>query len=251
MTGPDGFPQGYDFRHFSEIDSTNEEARRLAGDGVDGPLWIMAERQTAGRGRQGRQWVSQFGNLMTTCLLRPDCDLDKMGQIGFVAGLALQSCVAEMAGIEAKLKWPNDVLLEGAKCSGILLETLGENSNGQQRLAVGIGLNLKSFPPDTPYPAISVLAATGCEIEPLAALARLAHYFDRFYQMWDAEGFAALREDWLSHAHGLDAPVNVQLADRTVSGILRSIDADGQLLVENEQGKTHIITAGDVYFPEG
>ena len=251
MTKPDGFPQGYDFRHFSEIDSTNEEARRLAQAGSSGPLWIIADRQTAGRGRQGREWVSQFGNLMATCLLTPDCDVPQMGQIGFVAGLALQSCVAEIAGIEAKLKWPNDVFLDGAKCSGILLETLGEDSAGRQRLAVGIGLNLKSFPSDTPYPAISVVAATGCEIEPSTALACLAHYFDRFYQLWQADGFAALREDWLAHAHGIDARVNVQLAEQTVNGILRSIDADGQLLVENEQGQTHIITAGDVYFPEG
>src|SRR5262249_47981168 len=138
-------PAGYELASFDDIDSTNEEARRRAGAGARGPLWIWAQRQTAGRGRRGRAWESPLGNLSCTLLFAPHATAAAAARLSFVASLAVRDLVAELLpDAEVKVKWPNDVLLDGRKTSGILLESAGETGSGDLPwLAVGIGVNLR------------------------------------------------------------------------------------------------------------
>ena len=141
---PPDFPDATGLLHLTETGSTNDEARRLFASQLEGhvsPIWIMTDRQVSGRGRMGRNWSSPEGNLMTSLMCKPRCDLSTMGQLGFVAGLAVQESIQEMTTLSAKLKWPNDVLIEGAKCAGILLETL---SNEAQEIGLAIGIGIRS-----------------------------------------------------------------------------------------------------------
>ena len=139
------WPQGYGLKRYDEIDSTNEEARRLAAAGEVGPLWLTATRQTAGRGRRGRSWEMAEGNLAATLLLRPDRPQGEWAQLSFVIAIAAADTMAGFANARIALKWPNDVLADGKKLAGILLET----ANGPSpALAIGIGVNLAHFPPE-------------------------------------------------------------------------------------------------------
>ena len=148
-------------RKYENLDSTNEEARRLAEAGEAGPLWIVACEQSAGRGRRGREWVSSRGNLFATLLLRPGRAADVCAQLSFVAALATGDAVASFApSARIALKWPNDVLLDGHKVAGILLESAGSAGGcAVEWLAVGIGMNLANYPAGTDMPATSLAAA--------------------------------------------------------------------------------------------
>ncbi|MFZ2469026.1 MAG: biotin--[acetyl-CoA-carboxylase] ligase, partial [Parvibaculum sedimenti] len=157
-------PTGISLRAFAEIDSTNEEAKRLGEAGEPGPIWITAERQTAGRGRRGREWVSPSGNFMGTLLLRPQANPRKAAELSFVAALAVHDAVDGLLSPalrpDLKLKWPNDLLHGGKKLAGILLESSGIAGGELAWLAIGIGINLAQYPEGVEYPATS-LAALG------------------------------------------------------------------------------------------
>ncbi|MGC6471751.1 MAG: biotin--[acetyl-CoA-carboxylase] ligase [Parvibaculales bacterium] len=247
-----GFPEGVDYLTFETLDSTNAQARRVLGQGRDVasvPVWIRADTQTAGRGRMGRTWSSPVGNLMATYVCAPECERHHLAEIGFVAGLALHDTLSALAPDSViGLKWPNDVLLEGAKVSGILLETLDQE---MRHVAVGIGVNLSSAPSDTPYPAIALKSATGQNHPPEGVLSQLAHRFLYWQKAWEDDGFAALRAPWLARAHGLGAAITVRQQQATVEGVFADITEDGRLLVETEQGGAVTVSAGDVYFGAG
>ena len=165
-------PDTYQLLHFETLDSTNEEAKRLAAQSVMQPHWILADTQSAGRGRRGRAWQSPKGNLMTTIYLPGRIETVKAGQLSFVAGLALADTVASLIGPDGavSIKWPNDVLVGGAKISGILLESGGASDAHLDWVCVGMGLNLAHFPDDTPYLATSIAAHTGHRPDNLAVL---------------------------------------------------------------------------------
>ena len=247
---PSDFPEPTGLIHFTETDSTNDEARRLFASQPDGsasPIWIMTDRQVSGRGRMGRNWSSPEGNLMTSLMCKPKCDLSTMGQLGFVAGLAVQASIQETTSLPAKLKWPNDVLMEGAKCAGILLETLS-NEAQEIGLAIGIGVNLQHHPTDTPYPAISLNAAAGVSPTPREMMKVLALHFNRLHVLWERKGFSAIRSLWLEQAYGVGEDITAVLTNETLTGVFRDIDADGRLLLENSNGSIHLIAAGDIFF---
>jgi BirA family biotin operon repressor/biotin-[acetyl-CoA-carboxylase] ligase len=245
----------FDFLHLPEIDSTNSEARRQAEAGADAPLWIIADSQTAGRGRRGRQWQSPVGNLMTTLLLpgaAAPASSVQAGQLAFVAGLALHATIAHyLAGqeIEVSLKWPNDVLVEGAKISGILLETASTGQGRPDWLAIGLGLNLAHHPEDTPYPATSLAAHLSQVPHNLAALGKLAEHFDRYFKIWQQQRFPAIADAWRQQARNLGAAIEVRLENRTLKGIFEDIDAQGALILRLDDGATQVIATGDVFFP--
>lgn len=245
-------PSGYELRHLVEVDSTNEEARRLAEAGYAEPHWIIADRQTAGRGRRGRAWASPSGNLMTTLYL-PNTKLkpNEAGQLAFVAGLALESTVRQFIGAEAEvsLKWPNDVLIDGKKASGILLESSMQDKTVAW-LAIGLGLNLTSHPDDTPYPATHLAAIAGTAPTPSEVLEILAAAFDALYRQWQANGFAAILTAWRLVAHGLGGPMVARLENESIEGIFLDIGEAGALILKDAAGTKHIIEAGDVFFPE-
>ncbi len=244
-------PSGYELRAYDEIDSTNEEARRLARDGVIGPTWIWAKRQTAGRGRRGREWVSLSGNLFCT-LLRPlEHDLTTAAQLSFVASLAAGSLIRSHVEASAvSLKWPNDVLLEGRKVSGILLESI-RASTDTSSLAIGIGVNLISYPTDTEFPATS-LAKFVKSPKSGAALEQLMRCFDEVYGQWARDGFDPIREAWLSKAAGLGQAIDVRLPNETLSGVFDTISEIGELQLILPDGEMRKIAAGEVFFgPQG
>ncbi|MGB1087396.1 MAG: biotin--[acetyl-CoA-carboxylase] ligase [Alphaproteobacteria bacterium] len=247
-------PQGYDLAAYDEIDSTNEEGRRrgdvalAAGNSVNS-TWIIAERQSAGRGRQGRKWEDATGNLLCTLLIDPACGPAKASELSFVTGLAVADAVDDLLGDPAaELKWPNDVLLEGAKVSGILLESAAGSDGALGWLAIGIGLNLKWFPGDTPYPATS-LKAHGANIALEQGLTAVAAAMEARLQMWRREGFAAIRQAWLGRAKNLGGQITARLPGETVEGQFAGMDENGALLLKlGATGEIRAITAGDVFF---
>lgn len=241
------WPAGYGLKEFAEIDSTNEEARRMAALGETGPLWIVAARQSAGRGRRGRVFESPLGNLFATLLLAPGKPAGECAQLSFVAALATADMVSSF-GAEARVKWPNDVLASGGKIAGILLESASQGGADPAWLAIGIGVNLKSHPPNTEFPATSLPALGLAAPEPREALSRLAASFAKWYELWRADGFAPIRDAWLARAAGLGSRIRARLQNGETQGVFEGIDADGALLLRETQDRLRVISAGEVYF---
>ena len=238
-----GWPSGYGLKQFDEIDSTNEEARRLAQAGECGPLWLTAVRQTAGRGRRGRSWDTPSGNLAATLLINPDRPEKEWPQLSFVAAIATSDMAASFApSARISLKWPNDVLADGRKLAGILLE------NAHGALAIGIGVNLKHYPSDTEFPATSLAALEAGVPLVEEALARLAGGFARWYDIWSAQGFAAIRDAWLARAQGLGTRIRARLVTEERSGMFEGIDESGALLLNEGLGRVSVLPAADIFF---
>ena len=233
--------------HRDTIDSTNVEALRLARAGERGPIWITAGRQSAGRGRRGRTWVSEPGNLYASLLLVDAGPAEHAPELSFVAALAAHDAIAgRIPGLASrlKLKWPNDLLIDRNKCAGILVE--GEGQGERYAVAIGIGVNCAHHPDGTEYPATD-LAAAGVRATPerlfealsAAMLARLAQ--------WDRGGdFAAIRADWLAHAAKLGDEIRVAVETGERVGRFESVDARGHLVLRYADGSAETIAAGDV-----
>ena len=245
------WPQGYGLKRYEEIDSTNEEARRLIAAGETGPLWLTAKRQTAGRGRRGRSWEMAGGNLAATLLLRPDRSQGEWAQLSFATAIAAADMAAYFAdspqrgGARIALKWPNDVLADGKKLAGILLET----ANGPSpALAIGVGANLADHPDGTEFPATS-LAALGAKV-PSAddALAVLAAGVAKWNEIWRDQGFVPIREAWLARAAGLGTRIRARLATEERSGMFEGIDENGALLLNEGFGRASVLPAADIFF---
>lgn len=241
------WPAGYGLKEFDEIDSTNEEARRLAARGESGPLWISAGRQTAGRGRRGRSWVSPTGNLSATLLLAPRKPASECAQLSFAAALAASDAVASF-GADTRVKWPNDVLVNGAKIAGILLESASQGGADPAWLAIGIGINLKQHPSDTEFPATSLPAQGLAAPGPRDGLLHLAASFAGWYELWRADGFSPIRDAWLARAAGLGTRIRARLQNEETMGIFEGIDANGALLLRETQDRVRVIAAGEVFF---
>ena len=231
------------------VDSTNSEARRRVDAGEYGPLWLRAERQTAGRGRRGRAWSGLEGNLFTTGLYRLSASPAEIAQLSFAAALA----VADMADSvldnpsDLTLKWPNDVLIQGQKLAGILLES-GQAKDGSYWLAVGIGVNLVANPEESERPSTH-LALHGQALDAQTALTRLASAFDQWRMRWAEFGFSPLRDAWLRRAHGLGEACVARLDHETVSGVFADLTPEGSLRLDLPDGGRRFISAGDVFFP--
>lgn len=247
--------RGIRLLRLDDVDSTNDEAKRLVAEGERGPLWIVAGRQTRGRGRLGRQWVSTTGNLHASLVLSGDFTPSLAPQLGFVAGVALIDAVRRASGLGARLalKWPNDLLLDGGKLAGVLLEgvpiaTGDPRSPAHSVVIVGIGVNCASAPRGLPYAA----RALGDVLSDAPTAARifesLAEAFIPALDLWDGgAGFAAIREKWLGAAAGLGQPIRVALsADEELRGAFETIDPSGRLVVRTAQG-ARVVDAGDVF----
>ena len=234
---------------YDELDSTNAEARRRAEAGQGGPVWITAAVQTAGRGRRGRSWSTERGNLAATLLTLTDKPAAEAAQLSFVAALAAadlaDTCLGERV---ARLKWPNDVLIHGKKAVGILVES-GARSDGRLWLAVGIGVNLRHAPQNVDRPATAFAEHMAAPPpEPLAALAVLAAAFERWRRAWASQGFAAIAAGWTDRALGLGERCEARLPNRTLSGVAEGLDDDGALRLRLDDGSLERVTAGDVFF---
>lgn len=235
------------------IDSTNEEARRLAAAGEGGPLWIAARQQVAARGRQGRPWATEPGNLAATLLLPWRGTLAEAARLGFPAALAVADLLAIFAPkLKTAVKWPNDVLLEDRKVTGILLENFGAGPDGRFRVAMGIGVNLAHHPePEaTRWPSTSIAAETGRTPDFDVAFEVLAGRVGHWLNMLDKEGFQAIRKQWLARADRLGQQVEARLPQRTLAGRFVDMDEDGALVLEAADG-THRIAAGEIFWGAG
>ncbi len=242
------WPLGYGLKEFPSIDSTNEEARRLAARGERGPLWIAAERQTAGRGRRGRDWDSPAGNLSVTLLLSPGRPVGECAQLSFAAAVAVSDVVSAYAPAgEIRVKWPNDVLAAGGKIAGILLESASAGSEPVW-LAIGIGINLKTHPAGTEFPATSLPALGVAAPAPRDALRELAASFAKWYEVWRAAGFAPVRDAWLARAAGLGRRIRARLQNEEALGVFEGIDDSGALLLRQAGSRLRAIAAGEVFF---
>ena len=249
MTQSFAWPQGYALKAFEVIDSTNEEAKRMAQAGEKGPVWITADRQSAGRGRRGRAWDSPTGNLAATLLLRPEKPPGQAAQLSFVAALAASDMVQSFAhGARVAVKWPNDVLADGKKIAGILLESASGGSGRLEWLAVGIGVNLAQHPDGTEFPATSLGALGETAPPPRDALLRLASGWAKWYDIWNARGFGDIRDAWLARAAHIGGRIRARLQNEETSGVFEGIDETGALILREAQGRTRVIAAGEVFF---
>ena len=231
---------GIELFAYSILGSTNDEARRLAKLGKCGPLAVWTAEQPDGRGRSGRNWAGTRGNLMVSLLLHPDRTPAETGSMALAAGLAVVDC-ARNWGRDARIKWPNDVLLEDAKLAGVLVEA-GSKGSKLEWMVVGIGLNLAEAPAlDRPT------ACIGAGVPMEEALGRIIEAVLRRYREWLAGGFPAVRDEWLERAAWLGRTVRVGEGQGAVEGVIRTVDAEGSLVVCDAAGVERRLAAGEVF----
>lgn len=258
MTGAAASVLSYTRLHRDETRSTNAEAADLARAGGAHGTVLTASRQTAGRGRHGRGWVSPIGNLYLSVLLRPCCALSAASQLGFVASLSVADALAPLLPVDAapECKWPNDVLAGGGKIAGILLESAGPDAAGNvEWVVVGIGANAAEAP-DAPAEggaglrAVSLASLAGSSPEPTALADAVLTRFAAHYGNWETEGFAPIRRGWLARTRPRGSVMEVRLPRQKLQGRFEEIDATGALVLSTTDGARRTIAAGDVYFPD-
>jgi len=256
---------GHRLLAFETIGSTNAEALERARAGERGPLWIVTAAQTAGRGRRGRPWRDGVGNLAASLLIALDVPIGTAGTLGFVAGLALAAAIERTAATglrlaadgasgtaagkaaRMQLKWPNDVVSDGGKVAGILLESEPVGS-GALAVVTGIGVNVTSAPADLPYPA-AALNDLGAATDAATLFTALTDAWVELYQVWDGGGgLPEIRKRWLEHAAGLGAAVAVKSGERVIRGVFETLDEEGRLVVRGPDNELIAISAGDVHF---
>lgn len=246
------WPEGVARHVLDRVDSTNAHAISLA-PGLTGPAWVIAGEQTAGRGRRGRPWISPRGNFYGSLILRPEGPADQVALYSFVAALALRDACVALTDLPAafSLKWPNDVLLNGGKLAGILLESSGA-AGRVSHLVIGIGINLIGAPPveavePGAVPPVSLLAETGLRIAPERFLTHLAAAFAHWQGVLETGGFAPIRSAWLDHAARLGEVIRARTGQTERRGRFETIDASGALVL-NIDGRCEAIPAADVFF---
>lgn len=241
------------FRHIAldDVGSTNTACFEQARSGDPGRLWITARRQLGGRGRRGRAWISEPGNLYASLLLIDPAPQEAIGALPLVVALALFHAISDempFAGNRIRIKWPNDILVDAAKVSGILIEAEAL-SDGRRAVVIGCGINIAHKPDNPLYPATS-LSEAGASTSPDSLFARLMVEMGHALDLWQAgAGTDAVVTAWSEHVHGIGQPITVNLPDRSLSGIFAGVEKDGLLALSLENGETLRIASGDVFFP--
>jgi BirA family biotin operon repressor/biotin-[acetyl-CoA-carboxylase] ligase len=229
-------PDGWTLVALDTVGSTNDEAAQRADAGAPEGTVVWSREQTGGRGRRGRHWASPVGNLYTSTILRPDCPAQRAAELGFAAALAVADIVP--AGREVRVKWPNDVLVDGGKIAGILLESAIGQTGQVQHVVAGIGVNVGFAPqlPEMRYPGSALGGSVEAALEKFAAAlaARLAE--------WRREGFETVRAAWLAKAGPLGAEVDVKLGEGLVRGRFAGLDREGALLLDTATGPRKIVS---------
>jgi BirA family transcriptional regulator, biotin operon repressor / biotin---[acetyl-CoA-carboxylase] ligase len=241
---------GSRFHYFRQIDSTNSHARQLAADGAFEGEIVVAEEQTSGRGRLGRKWFSPpYVNLYLSVILRPSLPVSEAAQLTLMAAVALREAIGSYSCEAPVIKWPNDILIQGRKIAGVLIES-SCTADSVEFVIIGIGINVNSrrdlMPESIRDRATSLLAINGAPVTREDLLRGLIQAIDRCYGILQERGFSAIAREWEAHFGLRGRTVKAEAGDHTFIGTAKGIDRDGALLVERENGKVERVIAGDV-----
>lgn len=233
---------------YAQLSSTQDYIKELAAQDFPEGEVIQCLVQNKGRGRHGNEWVSPMGNLYMSVLLRPECGADKAGQISFVAAVALSAAIDEILDKDKHhktLKWPNDILIDGKKCAGILLES--DLKDGKvESLALGMGINIMAAPEG----AVGLNDVTWDMQVPIHPFRdKVLEHLAKTYSEWRDKGFAPIRQRWLAEAHGLEKDMTARLSDKKIDGTFAGVDENGFLQLRTADGQMIDVSAGEVYFP--
>ena len=239
------WPVGVGHVHFETIDSTNAYAKRVASQ-TKQPIWISADEQTAGKGRRGRDWSTTRGNFAASLLMPSTAPPAVLALHSFVAALAVGDALDAVLphGHKINYKWPNDVLLDGRKLVGILLENIGSH------LIIGIGINTQTTPDrDKIHDAVVAATDLAGQVDNTVMLAQLAAAFAQRVAQFSHYGFAHIRRDWLARAAKLGEQITGRTMHDSITGRFETLDEQGQLILQQGRHK-YTIAAADVFFTE-
>lgn len=238
MTYKPQLTPAFNLVELSSVGSTNDHAKQLARSGYPAFTTVWAHDQTAGKGRQGNSWTSVAGNLYMSVLLRPAATAAQNGQLSFLAAVALAETVKEFMPKPSQIamKWPNDLLLNGKKAAGILLETEGD------WVVMGIGVNVAGAPDGA-----ASLRDFGADAQSGHVLEKLVTRLKDFYDLWVKSGFAPIRSQWLHYAHNIGMTIQVRMPNETFSGKFLGIDDAGALEIEMPDGAKRTVCSGEVF----
>ncbi len=245
-------PSGARLVEYDEIGSTSAEARKRFDRGERGPIWILAELQTDGYGRRGSAWRQKPGDLAATFLTRAPGPRARVGELSFVAALAIYEALERVCdGARLSIKWPNDMLLDGGKTGGILLELFDDPD--KPVIAMGVGINIKHRPPKDAAPYPMARLADGIDnVEmtptPRDLVTAIDGHFLNLCAVWLKHGFAPIREAWLERAHGIGSELIVRIGGDEIAGRFDGIDGAGRLILDLPDGERMRIDAGEVAF---
>lgn len=230
------------------VGSTNDEAKILLENGAGEGTVVRAERQTAGRGRRGRRWISEPGNLYFSLILMPKCPLLQVSQLSFVMAVAVGEAVLPFLKSPKILsyKWPNDLLLNKHKVAGILIETESEAGQLAETCIVGIGLNLTSIPDHPAYPVTALNDHVKSSFIPDILSTELLEQIKIYYEVWKKEGFEPIREKWLERAHSLGQDVNITVGGKSMSGRFKGLSQEGALLLKGKNGDVQMLMSAEI-----
>ncbi len=239
-------PIEWQINHYQQTTSTQDLAHDATKNGAQEGMVFQASKQSDGRGRHGNSWSAPVGNLYLSFILRPDFDLQQAGQISFIVSCAVARALEHYIDTDKhdlKLKWPNDILVNGLKISGILLES-NIKDNAIDSLIVGIGVNIFNKP-DLAI-CLNDIADEPVYVNKVRDL--ILHEFKVFYTLWHKKGFEPIREFWQSRAYGMGQDMVARLPDQKFYGIFNGITDDGCLILKESNGNDRIISAAEVHF---
>lgn len=237
----------WDIKILSAVESTQDIAHDAVRDGADEGYVVQAMKQSSARGRNGRAWEAPMGNIYMSLVLRPTCGLEHVGELAFVIAVGLSNALDEYIDPnkhKKTLKWPNDILVDGLKISGILLETDMSNDNELEAVVVGIGLNVFQ----SPEFAVSLSKVAKEPVYVNRVRDKVLEEISKAYRLWQEEGITPIRMKWLRHAHGLGKKMTAHLPNEKCEGIFEGLSEDGALILKQEDGERRITNAGDVHF---
>jgi len=242
-------PAGVGALFYSECDSTNSVASAMAASETKGPVWIAAGRQTSGRGRKGRVWDSEEGNLYSSFLFAPALQASDMAALPFVVALALRDAfiVAGCAAERVHCKWPNDILINNKKAAGVLIESSAKAGGRLDHIVIGIGANLKFSPTEAIFPATSLYEENGCSLSPKEFLVGLAATLKNRLDSWDLHNFSPIKEEWTRAAWGLGATRTINTALESFDAELMGLDDEGGLIVRLPDGTLKTVVTADIF----
>lgn len=245
---------GFVYRAFDAIDSTNKEAIRQIESGASSGFWITAKIQTQGRGRRGREWVSEQGNLYSSLIYDTKHDVYQSSQLSFVTALAVRDTIAEFVVEEKdiKCKWPNDVVVDQKKISGILLESVSAKNGTPDLMVIGIGININHHPELSSYNATHLNEHNDVLYNPMDVFFILTQKMAYWLNVWQEQGFTEIRKKWISHAIGMGKIIAVRLPNEELEGRFVDLNSDGALKLEIDTNdglnEVRLIHSGEVFF---